>query len=474
MAWYRPTGLIVGIAIAASGCAARTAHVVVPTVDTAVPAAWATPAQGVADGPGAAQDLARWWEQLGDPVLTSLVEQALAGNPDLHVAQARLQQVRAQLGSARAGLLPTVTAGATASDGRDRPVTFSPGFDASWEPDLFGGARAAVSAASADASATVSDLHAAQVSLTAEVARVYLQVRTAQTRLAILRHNLDAQSQTLELTGFRAQAGLVSAVDVEQARTSLEQSRSQVPTLETTVEQGVHALGVLLGRTPASLTSVLATRAPVPSVPASVSIGIPAETIRQRPDVRAAEARVTAEAARLSSTRTSRLPRFNLSGSIGTDIVNQALTGGTSLVASLAGSLVQTLFDGGRIRQQIAGQSALLDQRLASYEGTVLTAMEDVENALVSLEKARQRLEILQAAQVAAESAAQLAQTQYAAGLTDFQRVLDTQRTVLSVQDSVAATTGDRATALIQLFKAVGGGWSTAADQASQSGRNIQ
>ena len=473
MAPLRPIGLIVGIAIASGGCAARSARVAPASAPVEVPAAWAAQAAGVEQA-GGSTDLTHWWEQFGDATLTRLVEQALVASPDVRTAQARVRQARAEAGISKAGLLPSVTADANASEGRARAATIAPGFDASWEPDIFGATRAQVAGATADLVATVDDLHATQVTLSAEVARTYLQLRVAQERLSILRRNVDAQAQTLELTGFRAQAGLVSAVDVEQARTTVEQTRAQIPPLESTGAQAIHALGVLLGQPPASLTAELSAVAPVPQVPGAVAIGIPADTLRQRPDVHAAEQRVLAEANRLSSTRASRLPRLSLSGSIGTEIVTQAVTGGTSFVASVAGSLVQSLFDGGRIRQQIHVQSAVLDQRLEAYQGTLFTALEDVENALVSLEKNRERLLTLQSAQASAEAAAQLAQTQYAAGLTDFQRVLDTQRTVLSVQDSVAATSGDRAAALVQLFKAVGGGWSTAADTDLEFGRNVQ
>ncbi|MGC4086269.1 MAG: TolC family protein [Vicinamibacterales bacterium] len=209
-------------------------------------------------------------------------------------------------------------------------------------------------------------------------------------------------------------------------------------------------------------------------LPDRVAIGIPADTLRQRPDVHAAEQRITAEAARLSSAKTTRLPQFSLTGSIGTEIVAQAATGGIGFVASAAASVLQTVFDGGRIRQQIAVQSAVVDQRVEAYQSTLLTALEDVENALVALETSRQRLDSLQSAQRAAEEAAQLAQTQYAAGLADFERVLDTQRTVLSVQDSVATTQGDRTTALVQLFKALGGGWAASSDSGSVSRSDVQ
>ncbi len=467
MAFRRPLGLLVGIAIATTGCAVRTAGLAVPAAGTQPAAAW----QQVAAGTETVTpvDLSTWWMQLGDPQLSGLVDRALLNSPDVRSAQARLRQARAERTVTASALAPTVTAGASASTGYDRSSSLSPGFDASWEPDVFGGTRASVQAATADVNATLDDLYATQVSLAAEVARNYAELRTSQSRLAIARRNEAAQAETLQLTDFRAQAGLVGSVDVEQARTNLEQTRAQLPTLESAIAQQMHRLAVLAGLTPEALTSTLSADAPLPSVPASIAVGIPAETLRQRPDVRAAEQRILAENARLSSADAKRYPRFTLSGSLGADLVTGALTGGTSLAASAAASVVQTLFDGGRIRQQIAIQSAVQEQRVATYESTVLTALEDVENALVAFEKSRLRLGSLRSAETAASNAALLAQTQYAAGVADFQRVLDTQRTVLAVQDSVASTEGDRLTALIQLFKALGGGWSTAADAGAVS-----
>lgn len=339
----------------------------------------------------------------------------------------------------------------------------SAGFDASWEPDVFGGTRAAAAAATADVGAAIEDLYGAQVTLTAEVAREYVDLRTLQARVSIARQNEASQAETLQLTQFRAQAGLVSDTDVEQARANLEQTRAQIPSLDEGISQALHRLSVLAGQEPTALTAELSRGAALPAVPSRITVGIPADTLRQRPDVRGAEQRVIAATARVTEAAARRYPQFSLSGSVGVEMVTGALTGGTSLAASAAESVFRTIFDGGRIRQQIAVQSAAQEQAVVSYEATALTALEDVENALVAFDSSRRRIESLTAAANAANTAAQLSQQQYAAGLTDFQRVLDTQRTVLSVQDSLAATEGERLTALIRLYKAIGGGWSPAA-----------
>ncbi len=453
--------LVTAASLAATGCASTGA--VAPRAAVAsAPAEWQTPAEGVSIG--TSQDLSRWWDALGDTTLSGVIERALASNTDIRIAQARLRQARAERNIARAALLPGVTASGGATARKDGGTALSAGFDASWEPDLFGATRASVTAAGADVQAVTEDLHATQVSLSAEVAANYAELRTTQARLEIARRNEASQAETLELTTFRAQAGLVSSVDVEQARANLEQTRAQIPSLEASISQLMHRIATLSGLAPTTLDGELSAAAPLPSIPAQVAATIPAETLRQRPDVRAAEQRVVAETLRLAVADKNRLPQFTLSGSIGTEAVAGVLSGGTSIVASAAASVLQTIFDGGRIRQQIAIQSAVQEQAVTAYEATVLTSLEDVENALVSFETARRRLDSLNEAMAAANAAALLAQSQYTAGLADFQRVLDTERTALSVQDTVAGTQGDRLTALIQLYKALGGGWSPAGD----------
>jgi outer membrane protein, multidrug efflux system len=448
--------LLLAFTVVMSSACATAGRISTPAVRVPASSGWSNQAQGAVAG---TEDLSRWWEQLRDTTLTSLIDRTIAGSPDLRTAQARLRQARAQRNVTAADLVPTVTASAGGSDRNNSAAGFSATFDASWEPDVFGGIRKGIDAAAADVRASAADVNATRVSLAAEVARNYAELRTFQTRLEVARRNEASQAETLELTQFRAQAGLVGSVDVERARANLEQTRAQIPTLESSVTQSIHRLSTLAGLEPAALTTQLNTAGTLPEVPGQIAIGIPAETLRQRPDVRAAEERIAAEVARVDQANRRQYPQFSLSGSIGVEVLSGALTGGTSLLASAAGSVLQTVFDSGRIRQQIELQSAVQEQAIASYDATVLLALEEVENALVAFEKNRLRLASLLEAQEAANNAALLAQTQYQAGLTDFQTVLDTQRTALSVEDSVAATRGDRITALIQLYKALGGGW---------------
>jgi outer membrane protein, multidrug efflux system len=448
---YKPISILVIALLVSTGCAStsasKTAKLAVPSISVHPPNTWHATAVGVvANG---SPDLSRWWEQLSDATLTDLINRALKSNPDLSTAQARLRQSRADRNVAKAGLLPSLGASAAVSAKQSGSSSYSPGFDASWEPDIYGATRKGIAAANADLEATDDDLRNTQVSLAAEVARNYIELRTLQARMNIAERSESIQSETLELTGFRSQAGLVSSVDVEQARTNLAQTRAQIPVLDSSISQAMHRISVLIGVEPGALTAQLTKPAPVPTAPEQIGISIPAETLRQRPDIRAAQA------------ATRRYPTFSLAGSLGTSLVQGVLSGGTSVLASLAANTLATIFDGGRIREQIAAQNAVQEQAVSNYESKVLTALEEVENALVAFENNRARLDSLNQAANSANNAFELARNQYSAGLIDFQRVLDTQRTSLTVQDNIATTQGDRLTALVQLYKALGGGWTT-------------
>ena len=431
-----------------------------------VPQGWNAPSASSAP----AGDLATWWRKLGDATLDSLIEQALANNRDVAVAQARLREARARRDFANANRFPTL--GATASALRSRSSEqlgggnsrslFVAGFDAQWEPDLFGGQRRAVEAAEADLAATQDDVDATRVSLAAEVARNYVDVRGFQARLALARANLDTQLETLQITEWRTQAGLTTSLDVEQARAAAEQTRALIPVLENSLAGARHRIAILAGAAPGSFDAVLATAAPIPAVPAGIAVGIPADTLRQRPDLRAAERRVAAETARVGVQAAAAYPNLSLNGTIGLESLTLAgLTHGGALASQIAAQLVTTVFDAGRIRNQVEIQTAVQERALHTYEGAVLAALEDVENALVALDNAERRRTALETAVSAARNAALYASQRYAAGITDFQTVLDTQRTVLTVEDSLASIEADRAAALIQLYKALGGGWAT-------------
>jgi multidrug efflux system outer membrane protein len=451
------------ITLLLSGCAAVGPDYQPP--QTPAPAQW----QGAHDsGVRDAAVLAQWWQQFNDPVLDNLITDALAANTDLATAQAKLREARARRDLSRAGLGPSVGVSGSASRSEGSRETgsgatrnlYSVGFDASWEPDIFGATRRGVEAAEADLQATEETLRDTRVSLVAEVGRNYVELRTGERRLAIAEATLAAQKETYDLTRWRQQAGLVSQLDEAQALTALEQTRAALPNLRTAISEARNRLAILLGRAPGELDARLSTNTVTPVAPDAVSIGIPADTLRQRPDVRAAERRLAAQTARLGEAEAARYPSFNLSGSLGLEsLVLGNLVGSSAATHTLLAGITAPIFDAGRIRSNIAVQDALLEQSRLGYQAAVLTALEEVENALVSLANARQRQAQLARATDSARSTLELARNRYATGLADFQAVLDSQRTLLTLEDQLATGTGETSNAQIQLYKALGGGW---------------
>lgn len=444
-----------------TGCASLTSNSgALPA--TPVPATWSTGPAATAGS--TATVLAQWWQRFNDPALSALVTQALQANTSVKSAQAALLQARAQRDVQSASAGPSLSASGSAQRSQTGSAAgsnrFQAGFDASWEPDVFGGNRATVNASEADALAAETSLADVQVSLAAEVAASYIELRGLQSRLAIASSNLSLQSETLQLTRWRNQAGLVSSLDVEQAIASTEQTRAQVPALQTSVAQSLHALAVLTGQAPGALQATLGTPAAVPQTPPGLALAFPAETLRQRPDVRTAEHRISAALARVDAAEAARYPSFRLGGSLGLSALTMGtLTDGASVVRSLLASVSAPLFDGGAARAQVRSQEAALEQSRLSYQGTVLTALKDVEDALVALQGDTERLARLQAAASAAANAELLARQRYESGLIDFRTVLDTQRTLLSAQDSVATTQATLSADHVRLYKALGGGW---------------
>jgi len=434
---------------------------------TTLPQAWNT------DVPAstAAPELAEWWRIFADPLLDNLMVCAQTNNLDLRQAEARLRQARAQRLLAGADRLPTLGAGGSArrsqnrlGSGADGTTTYDSSFDASWEVDLFGGQRRAVEAVEASLQASRESLRDVTVSLLAEVALNYVQYRAAQSRLAVVAGNLLAQTETYQLTVWRHEASLVTQLDVDQARMSLEQTRAELPALRTTLHQTEHQIALLLGRTPGSLVAELESSAPqIPLPAATLSIGFPADILRQRPDVRQAERKLAAQTAQIGVAAAARYPNLTLGGSIGYSALSLGdLYGSAARTIQGFVSAGLTLFDGGRIRQQVAIQTAMQEESLAAYQATVLTALKEVEDALVSLVNEAERQTAMDAAAAAAASAFALAQEQYAAGLTDFQSVLTSQQSLLATQNSLTLSHAEVASAAIRLYKALGGGWSAA------------
>lgn len=460
--------VVVCLLVAVSGCTTLTSRAAGPSL-VDVPMAWSL--TDVADHSGEAS-LAAWWTRFDDPLLARLVSEALQANASVAGAQAALRQARALRDVAAAALYPTLGSsasaqrsrggnGASSMGGTTTNNLFQAGLDANWELDIFGTNRDALNASAAAARASAASLGDVQVSIAAEVALAYITLRSAQARLAIAEENLASQRETLQITGWRLQAGLVTALDVEQARALAEQTAALVPALQTSIAQTRHALSVLAGQAPAALAEVLRASTPVPQARDDLALSVPAETLRQRADVRAAELQVAAAAARVSQAEAARLPSFSIGGSLGLSALTLGtLTNGASVVSSILGSVSLPLFDGGVLRAQVSAQQAALDQARQTWRATILTALTDVEDALVALRGDRVRLTHLGEAAEAATHAAALARRQYASGLVDFQTVLETQRTLLGTQDSVASARADVSSDHVRLYKALGGGWS--------------
>ena len=414
--------------------------------------------------------LARWWAQLGDPALDKLIETALGNSPTMQTAQARLREARARRNLQAVQDAPNVSASTSASRTSTRDRTngnnsdasahqLSAALDASWEIDIFGGQRRALESANATLAATEADLNATRVSLAAEVATDYIALRTDEGRLSVARSNLASRQQTLQLTQWRGEARLVSGLDINQARSSVEQTRATIPALQRSIEEDKLTLALLLGLQRQDMDALLPAGS-LPSLPDSVAIGIPADTLRQRPDVAAAERRLAAQTAQIGVAKAARYPSLKLSGSIGVDALSLAgLLRADTITSSVLAGLSAPIFDAGRITQNIEIQSAVQDQTLVAYRNSVNQALNDVEKALNAWVRSSERLQILQVAADTAREAARLASIRFQAGQTDLLTQLDTQRTQLTQEDALASARGDRTNALIQLYKALGGGW---------------
>jgi outer membrane protein, multidrug efflux system len=409
--------------------------------------------------------LASWWTTFNDPLLSQLIERSIQGNFDLKKALARINEARAQRGIAQTDYFPKINSsgstGESYSGSSDqRNGRYSLGLDATWEIDIFGRISRSVESSQAAMEATEASYQNVMVSLVAEVGLNYVQMRTLQTRLSVAERNLGAQNNLYNLTDWRWQAGLTSKLDAEQALTSAEQLRAQIPTLKNQIAQTQHQLALLLGVAPASLNAQLNKVLPIPNAALKIAVGVPADVLRQRPDIRQAERELAAQTAQIGVATAALYPKLALSGSIGLEAIkasNFFTTAG--LVDSLLGKLTFPIFNAGAIRQNINVQNAKQEQALANYESAVLTALKDVENALVGLVQEQQRLQDLNHAMQASERAMKLAQQQYSSGLIDFQNVQQTQRSLLSLQDQYASSQGQISTYMISLYKALGGGW---------------
>lgn len=416
---------------------------------------------------GASADLSAWWRAFDDPVLTALIKMAQLGNRELYQAEARVLEARARRKLAGAELLPTSSmslgASRTETESALRGINtelYSHTLDASWELDLFGKKRRALEAAAANEQAKQEDLRDVLVSLCAEVALNYVDMRSYQAQLSITEANLATQAETYQLTRWRRQAGLTTQLDVAQAKLAMENTRASLPGLKNSLEQAKHNLALLLGKEPAALKKILQYSGDIPVASAGVAVGIPADLLRRRPDLRRAERQLAAQTAQIGVAEAERYPDLTLSGSIGLKSLEYAslYTAGAQ-ASEVAARAMLTLLDFGRISSNIAIQKALREQALGLYQQTLLTALRDVENALTAYVEESKRLDALQAAATAGKEALQLANFQYAAGLNDFQAVLESQRTLLNAETAEVVSKAEIAANIIRLYKALGGGW---------------
>jgi NodT family efflux transporter outer membrane factor (OMF) lipoprotein len=452
----RSFALAAGAALALAACG--TVNVPPPQAGLPVPTQWTE-----THAAPASLDLAQYWRMLDDPLLTSFVEAALAGNQDLAQGAARLAQARAQLKGARAGFLPQITGSARGSQdvlegGSNQPL-ISLGADASWEADLFGRIGSSVAASQADLAAAGYSLADLQRAIAGQVALSTISARSTAAQLAIARDTLGHQDENLQIARWRVQAGLVSSLDVEQARSQRAQTAATIPLLESNLAATANAISTLLGEPPGRVLQALQPAAQVPQPPELAGFEAPAEVLRRRPDVRGAEATLVANTARISGARAQLMPLVRLGGTIGSSSLGLN-TLFDLITGNLFGTVSQLIFDGGRTRAQIDSAEAAAQGSLAAWRQSILGALEDVETASVALDKSKERVAIYGEALDAANNSALLARSQYQAGLSDFRNLLTSENQLLSARNAKVSAEADRASAFVRLTQALGGGWS--------------
>ena len=434
---------------------------------------WQSPMiRGLTQEQAAPERLAQWWQIFEDPILSDLIHQAIRANLDLRLALERVTQYRALRKIEGAQTLPSLDTNAGASrtgtsneKGKGTIETgYTAGLSAGWELDLFGRIRRTIEAADADLAQRQEALRDVLITLVADLAQSYMQVRTDQARLAVVKESIVSQAESFQLTRWRNQAGLTDELAVHQASYNLESARSRIPAIEGSLSAAMNRVAILTGKRPGSLNALLLPPAPLPDLPPTVAVGLPADAIRRRPDIREAENALIAQTARVGVATADLYPKLSLSGSIGMEAISPArlldsIADPSHWLRKILAAVSWNLFDAGAIRTRIQVQSSLQKQALIQYEAAILNAVEEVENCLVSYANEQTRKETLVRAVAQAQIAAQLAQKKYAAGLTDFTTVLESQRTALSFKSDLAQCRGTMVANLILLYRALGGGW---------------
>ncbi len=417
-------------------------------------------------------DFSQWWTTFNDPVLDSLVTSARTQNLDLQAAGVRILESRAVLGVATGNQYPQtqqgfggITGNKTGGESaftrpRNNFADFQAGFDAAWELDFWGRFARGIESADASLRASIADYDDLLVSLTAEVASTYTQIREFEERIRLARQNVQIQTRTLQIADVRFRAGAVTELDVTQARSTLRTTQALVPQFEIGLRQSQNALSILLGRPPSELRGVLGESRPIPTAPAEVAVGIPAELLRRRPDIRRAELDAATQSAQIGVAKADLYPRFQLVGnlSLQADQAADVFTG--RAFNAFGGPQVSwNILNYGQITNNVRAQDARYQQLIVNYQNTVLRAAQEVEDGLAGFVRSQEQARFLAGAVQALTRSLDLSLQQYRTGVVDFQRVLDVQRDLVSQQDNLAATRSSIALNLISVYKGLGGGW---------------
>lgn len=455
--------LILALTTALGGCIVVGPDVEKPTVS--LPMKWSG---GAAVKPSRPPELSQWWQRLGDPILDELVDEAVAGNLDVATAKARVREARASYRQTVGSLLPSANGSGAASRSKsygDISSQFQAGLDASWELDLFGGNKRAVEAARYGMDAAEEELRAALLTMIGDVASNYVAARGYQARIALARRTAASQRETAAITRNKFEAGGATAADAATADGQASSTEAGIPSLEAAYAETVHRLSVLTGRAPGALVERMKKPKPVPAPLLPIPTGIPADVLTARPDVRLAEAQYASATAKIGQAEAARYPSASLTGNIGTSGAKLGDLGKSSSISWAFGpTLTVPIFNGGQLKAAVEVTQAQRDQSFIAYQAAVLTALEDVENAIVALSQERIRSGKLASAARSYGEANTVARALFQAGSSSFLDVLTAERSLYSASDALIESRVAIATDYVALNKALGGGWSGAVD----------
>lgn len=426
----------------------------------------------LAKGGGAKVNMA-WWTQFNDPQLNQLIEAAYSQNLGLRVAALRILESRAILGVSHGNMFPQSQTmngdlfrsgrGGSGADRYSNSATF--GFDAAWELDFWGKFRRSIESADASLMADLANYDDVLVTMTAEVASTYVNIRTLEERIRLARQNVKLQQDSLKLVELQFEAGTVTELDVLQAKTLLTNTQAQIPNLQSTLIKFHNSMDILLGQAPGSSRDMLKGGKGIPKAPGQLAVGLPAELLRRRPDIRRAEMTAIAQSAQIGVAKADLYPSFTLLGSLGAS----ASTSGSGSLSDIFDSdnvgytfgptFRWNILNYGRIKNSVRVQDARFEQTITSYQSTVLNAAREVEDGMTGFVQAKKEADFLRQSVEASKKSSELSMLQYKEGLADYQRVLDSIRSLTQKQDQYANIQGNIATNMIAMYKALGGGW---------------